>query len=585
MTDGFANLSDLMKKTAPAPAAGAASGASLSGTAAVDDKTPEAQLNAKMHALDLQKKEDEAQALATQYKIRYMDLRKFPVTPEALQVFSEEKARQFQVVPFFIDGQEARVGVVNILDKAVQAFLGSTAQEKKMKLIPYVITAESFNKAVALYASLPKIVNVTSDVNISEADLKKFESLFNSLPELAAKMLEVNTTDFVALIMSAAFKMNASDIHIEAEETKIIVRLRLDGVLHEIGSVPHESWKKIISRIKLLSGLKINVEDKPQDGRITLVMASGKVDIRVSTIPTAYGESVVMRLLRAPTKGATFEDMGIRGLAFQQLSREIDRPNGMIITTGPTGSGKTTTLYTILKKKNQPGVKIITLEDPVEYKLEGINQSQIDQSKGYTFADALKSILRQDPDICMVGEIRDLPTAEVAIQAALTGHLLLSTIHTNSASGAIPRFLSMGVKPFLLAPALNAIIGQRLVRRLCEKCKAVAPLTPEETDRVKKIMSDLSAKSGYTFDIENAKFYKAPGCAECKNLGYKGRVGVYEIFTMSPAIEKVILSGQMSEFDIQKIAIEEGMVTMAQDGILKAAEGLTALSEVFRVSE
>ena len=230
-------------------------------------------------------------------------------------------------------------------------------------------------------------------------------------------------------------------------------------------------------------------------------------------------------------------------------------------------------------------MKIITLEDPVEYKLEGINQSQIDPSKGYTFADALKSILRQDPDICMVGEIRDLSTAEVAIQAALTGHLLLSTIHTNSAAGAIPRFLSMGVKPFLLAPALNAVIGQRLMRKLCEKCKTETSLKPEESQRVVKTMSELSPKSNITFSIDAAKFFTAPGCAECKGLGYKGRVGIYEILTMTPEIEKLILGGQMSEFDIQKQAVVDGMVTMAQDGILKAAEGLSSLSEVFRVAE
>jgi type II secretory ATPase GspE/PulE/Tfp pilus assembly ATPase PilB-like protein len=573
----IAGLSDLMKKTAAVPATGARG-------ISIDEETADMKLQSKLRDVAIEKKEQEAQATATQYRVRYMDLRKFPIPPEALQLIPETDARSFLVVPFFAENQEARMGAVNIADPKVQEFLKRIATEKKTKLIPYVITQESFDKAVALYASLPKIINVTRDVSITEADLQKFQSLFNSLPELAAKMKEINTTDFVTLVFAAAFKMNASDVHVEAEEHKVIVRLRLDGILHEIGDVPAESWKKIISRIKLLAALKINIDDKPQDGRITLVLAEGKIDIRVSTIPTAYGESVVMRILK-PQGNVAFESLGIRGKAFESLAHEINRPNGMIITTGPTGSGKTTTLYTILKKKNLPGVKIITLEDPVEYQLEGINQSQIDQSKGYTFADALKSILRQDPDTCMVGEIRDLPTAEVAIQAALTGHLLLSTIHTNSASGAIPRFLSMGVKPFLLAPALNAIIGQRLVRKLCEKCKAVTPLTDEEKMRVTKIMSTLSPASGEHFDLENAKFMTAPGCAECKMLGYKGRLGVYEIFTMTPAIEKLILGAQMSEYDIQAQAIADGMVTMAQDGILKAAEGATALSEVFRVSE
>ncbi len=580
-----ANISDLMKKAPAAPAApGSAGTASAAAAHPVNDGSASGKLQEKMVEISNEKKEQDAQALATQYKLRYMDLRKFPVPPEALQLISEADARKFQVVPFFAEEQEARIGAVSILDKNVQAFLAALAKEKKFKLIPYVITDESFNKAAMLYAALPKLINVSRDVTISEADLKKFETLFNSLPELSAKMKEVNTTDFVALIFSAAFKMNASDIHVEAEENKIIVRLRLDGFLHEIGDIPHESWKKVIGRIKLLSGLKINIDDKPQDGRITLVLAMGKIDIRVSTIPTSFGESVVMRILK-PQGNVGIDDLGIRGFALAALKHEIDRPNGMVITTGPTGSGKTTTLYTILKKKNSPGVKIITLEDPVEYKLEGVNQSQIDASKGYTFADALKSILRQDPDICMVGEIRDLPTAEVAIQAALTGHLLLSTIHTNSAAGAIPRFLSMGVKPFLLAPALNAIIGQRLIRKLCVDCKKEAPLTPEEQAKVTKVMTGLAPKANIIFSLESAKFFTAPGCEKCKGLGFKGRIGIYEIFTMSPAIEKLILGGQMSEYDIQAQAIADGMITMAQDGILKAAEGQSSVSEVFRVSE
>ena len=559
-------------------------GAATAPIKASDEKTADDKLAEKMQRIDLDKKEVMAQETAAKYKLRYMDLRKFPVPPESLQTIPEELARQHKVVPFFIEGAEARIGVVNIADTVVQQFLASVARDKKLKLVPYIITDESFEKAAMLYASLPKITNISRDVTITQADLDKFAPLFNSLPELAAKMKEVNTTDFVALIFAAAFKMNASDVHVEAEETKVIVRLRLDGMLHEIGNVPSDAWKKIIGRIKLLSALKINIDDKPQDGRITLVLEMGKIDVRVSTIPTAYGESVVMRILK-PQANVALDSLGIRGTAFDGLVHEIDRPNGMVITTGPTGSGKTTTLYTILKKKNQPGVKIITLEDPVEYKLEGVNQSQIDPSKGYTFADALKSILRQDPDICMVGEIRDLPTAEVAIQAALTGHLLLSTIHTNSAAGAIPRFLSMGVKPFLLAPALNAIIGQRLIRKLCEKCKVETALTPQDKERVAKTMSDLSPKANITFSIDTAKFYTAPGCPECRQLGFKGRIGIYEIFTMSPEIEKLILGAQMSEFDIQKQAMTDGMVTMAQDGILKAAEGLTPVSEVFRVSE
>ena len=292
-----------------------------------------------------------------------------------------------------------------------------------------------------------------------------------------------------------------------------------------------------------------------------------------------------MRLLKSSVAGLDFEKLGVRGIAFDQLKEEVKRPNGMIITTGPTGSGKTTTLYSILSKLNKPEVKIITLENPVEYRLKGVNQSQVDPEHGYTFAAGLKSILRQDPDIVMVGEIRDIKTADTAINAALTGHMVLSTLHTNSAAASIPRFLSMGVKPFLLAPAINAIIGQRLVRRVCESCKQEAELTKEDTEKVIDLLSGISKKSSYRPDINNLKFYKGKGCEKCGNLGYKGRVGLYEILTMNPEIEKMILSGKVSEYDIQKIAIEDGMITMVQDGLLKALDGLTSVEEVFRVIE
>jgi type IV pilus assembly protein PilB len=387
------------------------------------------------------------------------------------------------------------------------------------------------------------------------------------------------------MIVASALKAEASDIHIEAEENMVVVRFRLDGILHNIAQLPKEMQKQLISRIKLLSGLKINIFDKPQDGRFTIFLTNDKVDVRVSTIPTGFGESIVMRLLRSAAVGLEFEDLGLRGKAYEELKRQINRPNGMIVTTGPTGSGKTTTLYAILKKLAKPEVKIITLEDPIEYRLPGINQSQIDVSKGYTFPAGLRSILRQDPDVIMVGEIRDLETAETSIQAALTGHLVISTIHTNDASGAIPRFLSMGVKPFLLSPALNAIIGQRLVRRICPACKEETTLPPELLERVKKILSELPEEEKKGIDFKNLKFYHGKGCDKCNMIGYKGRIGIYEIMLMNKEIEELILSGEVSEYKMKEVAVKNGMVTMVQDGLLKALEGITTVEEVFRVAE
>jgi len=385
------------------------------------------------------------------------------------------------------------------------------------------------------------------------------------------------------MIMAASVKTNSSDIHIEAEEKSIKIRFRIDGVLHDAAEINKDLWKKIISRMKSLAKVKINIDDKPQDGRMTIDMKNDRIDIRASFLPTNYGESVVMRLLRSSMAGLAFEHLGIRGHAYEQLKKEVERPNGMIITTGPTGSGKTTTLYAILKKLNNQETKIITIEDPIEYQLKGINQSQT--SEKYTFSQGLRSIVRQDPDVVMVGEIRDLETADIAIQAALTGHLVLSTIHTNDAAGTVPRFLSMGAKPFLLAPALNAIIGQRLVRRVCDKCKAEVKIEPERMERVTSILEGLTDDYKKKVDFNNIHFFKGNGCEACQEIGYKGRIGIYEIIVLNEELEKLILSGKASEYDMRNAGVKAGTVTMVQDGVLKALEGITTIDEVFRVSE
>ncbi|MEK7097970.1 MAG: GspE/PulE family protein, partial [Patescibacteria group bacterium] len=420
-------------------------------------------------------------------------------------------------------------------------------------------------------------------IKIGEEELDKYSEQFSTFRQLQSQVDNAPITEIVSVIMAAAIKSGASDIHIEGEEDNIKVRFRVDGILLDVINLDKDLWKKIISRMKILSGVKINVTDKPQDGRISIYTKNDRVDIRASFLPTNYGESVVMRLLRSSSVGLGFDELGIRDRSFQQLKREVERPNGMIITTGPTGSGKTTTLYAVLKKLNDSETKIITIEDPIEYQLKGVNQSQI--SEKYTFAHGLRSIVRQDPDVIMVGEIRDLETAEIAIQAALTGHLVLSTIHTNDAAGSVPRFLSMGTKPFLLAPALNAVIGQRLVRRICSHCKTEDELDAENLTRVRDLLAKLPKDEKKAIDHDNLKFYKGTGCEQCQGLGFKGRIGIYEILTMNAELEKLILSGNASEYDMRDNAVKNGMVTMVQDGLLKALEGITSVEEVFRVAE
>ncbi|MDO8583582.1 MAG: GspE/PulE family protein [bacterium] len=590
------SIEDLLKKAAPIPVA-AASSVQADGTAAPapstkpapvkktnDASKPNAVLAEKIEEVRLTDKEKEAQAFAESKGLPYINLRGFAIMPEALSMIPKAQAEALKTVAFLKVGSQIRLATSNP-SKEVEEFVKQLAKDQFAEVRLYYVSEAGFAAALEMYRMLPEVKEVVAGYRIEQADLEKYSKEIADVNDLQKKITEVSTTDVVTMMLGASIKANASDIHIEAEESDVKVRFRLDGILRDIAKLPKDAWKQMISRLKLLAGVKINVEDVPQDGRITIYLPEEKIDIRVSFLPTAFGESVVMRLLRPKAVALEFDNLGIRGRAFEELKREVDRPNGMIVTTGPTGSGKTTTLYAVLKKLNDPKVKIITLEDPVEYKMEGINQSQIDYSKNYDFARGLRSILRQDPDVVMVGEIRDLETAEISIQAALTGHLVVSTIHTNSAAGAIPRFLSMGVKPFLLAPALNAVIGQRLVRRLCQDCKVAIELDAASKQEVTQLMKTLPANSGYKVDVATMKFMgPGKGCPTCNNMGYKGRIGIYEIFAMTKEIEAIILGSEVSEYQIQEIAMKDGMITMAQDGILKALDGLTSVDEVLRIA-
>lgn len=564
------NIDDLLKKSKLPNVTSAAS---------------QEKFSAKMLELELQAKERETAKRGAASGAPYINLKGFPISTEALVLLSREQAEELKTVVFLQTGDEVRVAAIDPTRPDVKEAAYQVGERAHANVGLYIISEESFKAALKLYDALPRIHKIVKGVEITETELKKYQDLMSSFKDLDKMMKGADITDAVTIIIAGALKGDASDMHIEAEEKDVVIRYRIDGVLQDAARLAKDIWPRIISRIKLFSELKINVNDVPQDGRFTIYIGGKKTEVRVSTIPTSYGESVVMRLLKPSTIGLSFDDLGIRGKAFEQLKAQIERPNGMIITTGPTGSGKTTTLYAILKKLNDKETKIITLEDPVEYSLEGINQSPIDLSKDYTFSKGLRAILRQDPDVIMVGEIRDLETADTAIQAALTGHLMISTIHTNSAAGAIPRFLSMGVKPFLLAPALNAVIGQRLVRRIHLDCKTEAAPSPEQIKKAHEILSALSPEADEKLNLENLKFFKGKGCAECGDSGYKGRLGIYEIFVMSPDIEKLLLSGNVSEYQMQDIAVKQGMVTMVQDGLLKALEGITTIDEVLSAAE
>ncbi len=539
-----------------------------------------------MAQIALKEKEQETQAQASQAGLGYINLVGFPIGPETIATIPEAEARRLQAVCFLRTQNEIRLGVIDPSQPDLPGLRETLGDKHHANVELYLISQHSLETALKNYQRLPKIVQHVSGIALAQEEIERYRTQIKDFRHLDKHIRSASITDVFTIILAGAIESNSSDIHIEAEEDAVRVRFRIDGVLTTVATLAHELWPRIISRIKLLSGLKLNLTSVPQDGRITIYLEDDKIDVRVSTLPTAFGESVVMRILKASAAGIRYSDLGLRGRAYEILKQEIQRPNGMVVVTGPTGSGKTTTLYAVLNELNQPDTKIITLEDPIEYKLEGINQSQVDWGKGYTFAKGLRSILRQDPDIIMVGEIRDLETAETAIQAALTGHLVLSTVHTNDAAGAIPRFLAMGAKPFLVAPALNAVVAQRLVRRLCTHCQAPAELDEATQARIKKMLNDIPASAGVAPAADAAlNFKRGLGCDQCHGLGYQGRIGIFEVLLIDDVMEKIILAGNVSEYAMRDAAQKQGMVTMAQDGLLKALDGLTSVEEVFRVAQ
>jgi len=423
---------------------------------------------------------------------------------------------------------------------------------------------------------------ITGEVQVPKPIADDIEKTVKTIPDFKKKIeksLEKKTTELIEIILAGAVKLKSSDIHIEPEEEEVKLRIRLDGILQDVLFLDSKIYKALVSRIKLLARLKLNVSDRPQDGRFSISFRDSAIEIRASSLPAEYGESIVLRILD-PQNLINVESLGLRDDMVKIFNKEIEQPNGMIIVTGPTGSGKTTTLYAILRKLNKPEVKIITIEDPIEYHLGGISQTQVDHKKGYDFASGLRSIMRQDPDVVLVGEIRDLETAQIALQAALTGHLVLSTLHTNDAAGTIARLQALGERPVNISPAINIAIGQRLIRKVCEKCKRLEVATDLELKQIKDGLKGLKIKLP---EIKpGLKLVRAVGCKECNNTGYKGRIGIFEFFLIDDEMEKFILTSP-SIVEMKERAIKKGMITMLQDGFIKILQGETTIEEIRRV--
>lgn len=416
---------------------------------------------------------------------------------------------------------------------------------------------------------------------IAETIKKKIKSVLDFKEEVDGFSTK-SVSDLSEIIMGGAISLDVSDVHIETEKEQVKIRARFDGVLQDITSIDEKTYQGLLSRIKLISGLKLNISNRPQDGRFSVFFDDQTVEIRVSTLPSEHGESVVLRLLN-PKNLINLDALGLRKDLLVLLKKEIKRPNGMIIVTGPTGSGKTTTLYAFLKQLQGPEIKIITIEDPIEYHLDGISQTQVSPSKGYTFASGLRSIVRQDPDVILVGEIRDLETAEIALQSALTGHLVFSTLHTNDAAGTVARLVSLGTNPANIGPAVNLAVAQRLVRKVCSQCKEMKKASPEDLKKLKDGLDNVSKKTEIPKIDEGVNIPTAKGCKECNNTGYKGRVGIFEAFLVDDEMENFIVKSP-SIADLKEKAIEKGFVTMYQDGLIKVLEGVTTIEELERIA-
>jgi type IV pilus assembly protein PilB len=542
---------------------------------------------------DLHKQEEE-QLVATlaesKYGLPYIDLSRVGVDNEALRAISEKDSRELNVAPFKLFGKNIFIALHSPSGDLIKR-LKDEAERKNLVPTFYMASTASINKVWDRYQELSMAESsAVGGLEISGEILRETAKKIQKMQDIEKMIAEAlagnkihKISRLLEIILAGAIAINASDIHIEPEKDRGRLRLRLDGVLQDVIFFDLDIYRLLNSRIKLLSGMKLTSKIA-QDGRFSIMEEKEELSIRTSLVPGAYGESIVMRILDPRSIAVALEDLGIEPYLFSVIEKEIAKPNGMILVTGPTGSGKTTTLYAFLRRIYSPEIKIITIEDPVEYHLPGVTQTQTNEGKGYTFAEGLRSALRQDPDVVMVGEIRDNETAETAVQSALTGHIVFSTLHTNNAAGVIPRLIDLGVNPKILVSALSLSIAQRLVRKLCPACKKEKAPTAEEEKVIKLVMESIKAegKSLTNYNINPdapLKLFSVVGCEKCNLTGYKGRIGIFEAIKTDESIEKIIPENP-SEREIKKVAATQGILSMRQDGIVKMLNGITSFEEV-----
>jgi type II secretory ATPase GspE/PulE/Tfp pilus assembly ATPase PilB-like protein len=531
------------------------------------------QLNDVANDLYRNGQEAEVRTKAGDLGVGYSDLRKVTIPNEILEYLSRDEVIKYKAIPLKSDPKKLALGIVDPT-KDISILIEELKRDYGIREVPIALISEqSYLDWLPRYNTLEKMAPYNQ--NEEKIDLTQVKEI-NTFEELADQLQQAPIQDLLKMILFVAFKVGASDIHIEPREDWARVRYRLDGTLHEVATLDAERYGYVLSQVELNANIKLSAS-YPQGGRFSIRFEDKDLGVRIETMPSMHGDDIVLRLFNTQSQTLKLEQLGFSGYAMPRIGNAISRPHGMILVVGPTGAGKTTTIYSILNELNKEDVKIITLEDPVEYEMPGTTQSQIND--GESFADRLKAVLREDPDIIMVGEIREAATAETAIQAALTGHLLISTLHANDAITAITRLYDMVRDPTLITAATNIIIAQRLVRRICPSCKEEYQPTPFELGEFNKIMEKVPPQLKPT---EPYRFYHGVGCLECQHIGYKGRLGIFEILEMTGEMQKLINS-RASIFDLREAANSLGFITMEQDGVLKAISGDTTITEVLRV--
>lgn len=537
---------------------------------------------------DLLKREEEelVQLLSAKYSVGYIDLTVTLISTDALRLIDEKVSRANKIVAFSLVDKKLKLAARNPEDEKIKSILEDLKTKGYIPTL-FICSTQSLEKAWNSYKDLSFAyeskagsLEIASDEISNIIDTAKdLPAVVDILKNTLSMKKSYRVSRILETILAGAIALGASDVHIEPEEKTITLRYRLDGVLVKALDFDSDTFSLLLSRIKLLSGLKLNIKKDSQDGRFSIHIQDTEIEIRTSILPGAYNESIVMRILNPKSIGVPLEDLGIPPKLLSIILKEIEKPNGMLLTTGPTGSGKTTTLYAFLKKVHNPEVKIITIEDPIEYHLPGIVQTQVN-NKGYTFLDGLRAALRQDPDIIMVGEIRDSETAAIAVNSALTGHLVFSTLHTNSAAGSFPRLIDLGINSKIMSSGINIVLAQRLIRKLCDKCKKPVAIEGRGKEQINKIIETIFDKS--EIPKMPASIYVASECDACNHTGYKGRVGIYEGIKLTPEVISVIEMNPSSD-EVEKAAAPQGILTLKQDGIIKVLTGVTSLDELERV--